>query len=522
MGNNKRSDSNEARANAIAQRRQAELEQKKKEKRQGVILLVCVILVALLMIGVITYSKISDSGYFLRRSVAAETENYTVDGAMLTYFFYNNYQQYASLASYLGIDTSQSLKAQAASFGTGTWFDYFMTMTRNSVNEILAVCEAAKAAGVSLDDDDQSSIDATIDTLRETAKSHGYTISQYFVTTLGANLKEKDVRNCLELTTLASKYATQFTDSLTYTEEQCETYYSENKDSFDGVDFLTYTLSPEDFASEEGEEGGDDTEGTETDETSGEETETDANTAAMQDYADRLAAASGTDEFSDIVKEYRMEVLGEDEETAQTYCDGSLTVTHALKTDASVTNVADWAFSASAGDTTSSTDEESGDISVYFLTKAPYRDETTTRNVRHILLNVNSYDSEEACQTAAEAVYAEWESAGFTLDKFLELNEQYNEDSSVTNGGLYENVAPGDMVTEFNDWLFDEARVPGDHGLISTSYGWHLMYYEGESDETVWQADAENALSSADYDALVEQYGAGTTFYDDVLNSIRA
>ena len=508
MGKEKRSAADaEARSNYLAAKKQAELEQEKKEKQQTIIIAVCIALVAILMISVITYNKVSDSGYFLRREVAAESENYTVDGAMMTYFFYTNYQQYSSLASYLGVDTSKSLKSQASAFSSGTWFDYFMGNTRTYVNEVLALCEAAKANNVTLDEADEASVEESLDMLRAAAKARGYTVSQYLVTSFGANIKEKDVRHCLELTALASKYANEYNDSLSYTLQDCEAYYSENQDSFDGVDVMTYTVSRADFM--------------ETDEDGNVTGDSDAAQASAKEYADKLAAAASADEFKSVVKDYIVNVLGEEEEHADEHVN-ELLVEHALKTDSAVSDVADWAFSASAGETTTYTEDETVYV-VYYLVAEAYRDETPTRNVRHILFATDSYESEEEAKAAAEAAYAEWEAAGFTEDKFVSLCEQYSNDTgSNTVGGLYEEVKPGDMVTEFNDWTFDSARAAGDHDLIETSYGWHIMSYVGESDVTVWQANAESALASDAYTALVDEYAAGNTFYTNVMNSINA
>ena len=43
---------------------------------------------------------------------------------------------------------------------------------------------------------------------------------------------------------------------------------------------------------------------------------------------------------------------------------------------------------------------------------------------------------------------------------------------SNTNGGLYTEVYQGQMVTEFNDWCFDESRQPGDTGIVYNEGGY--------------------------------------------------
>ena len=72
-----------------------------------------------------------------------------------------------------------------------------------------------------------------------------------------------------------------------------------------------------------------------------------------------------------------------------------------------------------------------------------------------------------------------------TEDSFAALAAEKTEDEgSKENGGLYEDVYPGQMVTAFNDWCFDAGRKPGDTGIVETEYGCHVMYYSGDSDIT--------------------------------------
>ena len=165
---------------------------------------------------------------------------------------------------------------------------------------------------------------------------------------------------------------------------------------------------------------------------------------------------------------------------------------------------------------------ESGDAyTTYLLTKEAYLNDTHARSVRHILFLNTTYED----SSKADEVYAEWEAAGFTEDKFIELANEYSEDPGSNEvGGLYEDVTPGAMIEEFDNWLFDPARKPGDHALIeSESYGWHILYYVGESDLMVWQTEAEAALKNKDYTALLAERSSSVT-YDAkaAADSIRA
>lgn len=134
-------------------------------------------------------------------------------------------------------------------------------------------------------------------------------------------------------------------------------------------------------------------------------------------------------------------------------------------------------------------------------------------DVRHILIlpeggtvddsgNTVYTDEEwQACQDKAEEVLKAWQSGEKTEESFAALAGEHSGDGgSSQNGGLYENVTPGQMVEEFDAWCFDEGRKPGDTGLVKTVFGYHIMYfsdsrpqwsyYAGED----WKTEQSNTL----------------------------
>lgn len=131
------------------------------------------------------------------------------------------------------------------------------------------------------------------------------------------------------------------------------------------------------------------------------------------------------------------------------------------------------------------------------------KDETpASMNVRHILITPEggttdengqtTYSDEEwaAAEAKAQEILDSWDG---TEDGFGALaNEHSTDPGSNTNGGLYEGVTPGQMVTEFNDWCFDPARTQGDTGIVRTSYGYHIMYFVSASEEYYWETVARS------------------------------
>ena len=133
-------------------------------------------------------------------------------------------------------------------------------------------------------------------------------------------------------------------------------------------------------------------------------------------------------------------------------------------------------------------------------------------DVRHILITPEGGDAatEEqwaAAEKEANDLLNEWLTKNPDEDGFSVMAQTYSQDpGSATNGGLYEDVYMGQMVPEFEAWCFDASRQHGDHGIVKTTYGYHIMYFVGS--DYVWYATAEA-------DMLVEK---GNEFLQSVLD----
>lgn len=144
-------------------------------------------------------------------------------------------------------------------------------------------------------------------------------------------------------------------------------------------------------------------------------------------------------------------------------------------------------------------------------------------NVRHILIEPEkdedgsiSDDAWTAAEEKAQEILDEWQAGDADEESFGELANTYSADGgSNTNGGLYEDVYPGQMVTEFNDWCFDASRKPGDTGIVKTSFGYHVMYFVSFTDTYYYKTVAEQELRYSEYsdyiNNLVSQYTSSLT-----------
>jgi len=124
-------------------------------------------------------------------------------------------------------------------------------------------------------------------------------------------------------------------------------------------------------------------------------------------------------------------------------------------------------------------------------------------------------------KTTAQKYYDEWKAGAATEDSFAALATKYSEDTgSASNGGLYDSIYKGEMVTEFNDFVFAAGRQKGDTALVygetSDYCGYHVVYYVGLNNMLCSSYLAKNAIVSDDMskwqDGLVANYTATQQF----------
>lgn len=134
-------------------------------------------------------------------------------------------------------------------------------------------------------------------------------------------------------------------------------------------------------------------------------------------------------------------------------------------------------------------------------------------NVRHVLIMPEGADSSnirtetfdeaawETSRVKAEELLAGWEAGDKSEDSFAALAKEHSQDGSAANGGLYTDVAKGQMVEAFENWCFDETRQTGDYGLVKTEFGYHLMFFV--SSRPVWTDYAESDMKNQNASQLL-------------------
>lgn len=481
-------------------------QEKKAKIKKYVTMTASIAIVIGLVIGIVAVSL--SKAPKLEKTVSGTSEKYEIDNAMMAYFMYGQYKSYVQnnyyYLSYLGLDTSKSLKSQNITGSDNmTWFAYFMNVAKNQVNELVALASTAQEKGLKLEEKELKEIDDTMKSIKEAAATNGFaSVNKYLASYYVTGVTESAVRKCMELQYLASKYYTELTDSYTYTDAQIEKYADDNPDKFLKFDYIYYTFKPDaksdatdaekKKALEEAKAKADELKGKITDDKSFLELITEMEKAKEEEEKKNetgTSAASGSGTSDKEEKDYTKSYI---KEGAAYEKDNDLTKWVDEK-DRKVGDVT--VIETKDGDTVTG-------YSVYYLTKTFYKDEYATKNVRHILFGIGNYGDyadKSAAKKKAEEILATYKKGDMTEDSFSALAKEYTNDSNADKGGLYENVEKDTMVTAFNDWIYDESRKPGDTGIVETTYGQHVMYFVGDG-KIAWKLTAENNLKSEQYD----------------------
>ena len=449
--------------------------------------------VAVVLVLAIALLIFVNTGFMQEKGTALTVGDHKVSPAMFNYYYqdtyYNLYNTYASygLWDYM-VDTTKSIEDQTcfASEDGGTWSEYLTASAADSAKQIYALYDAAAAEGFTLDEDTKASIAATADTLESYAQSAGVRDGDaYLEASYGKGATVESYLEYMELQQLVSSFALAKSESFTYTEEDLQNFYSENAQSYDKVTYRVFTV-----AEEEGSNG------------------------SAKETADAMAAelTSTEDSFAKAALAYAPE------DQASYYEDEDYTLRRGYTYSSITTEYADWLFSAERVEGEAQVFATDSGYSVVMFVSKDVNDYDTV-NVRHILVQVGATGEDgtsttedwDAALAGIEEIEALWADSEMTEDAFAALANEHSEDTgSNTNGGLYENVYKGRMVTEFEDWCFDEARQIGDTGIVKTDYGYHFMYYSGTGD-LYWKTLADAGLRSQDYDAWFTEFSASYT-----------
>lgn len=476
------------------------------------VVVMAIVLVVAIEVGV--SQAVTNSGVRERKTVAMTVNDHKISNAELNYFYMDSinsfYSSYGSYASFMGMDLAAPLNEQVIDEETGTtWADNFLETAKSNAKAYHALADAAEAAGFTLSEEDQASVDSTMSNLSLYATLYGYSDADAFLKAqYGHGANEENYRAYIELCSLADAYYSHYSESLTYTDAELRDADSE---AYDAYTYNTYYLSVSKFL-----EGG---------------TTAEDGTTTYSDEERAAAAAAAEEAVKSLTAQDLPTVADLDAAIVALPVNADTNASSSAHNDTLSTSIsttyADWVKDASrkAGDityvasTSTSTDEDGNETTTtdgyYVIYFVGSNDNTfKLKNVRHILVSFEggttdsttgstTYSDEEkaAAKAKAEDLLNQWKAGEATEESFAALATENSTDTgSAENGGLYEDIYPGQMVTNFNDWCFDESRKPGDTGIVESTYGYHVMYFVGDAQLSYRDYLITNDLRNSDMD----------------------
>ncbi|MDR0839497.1 MAG: hypothetical protein LBN99_07670 [Oscillospiraceae bacterium] len=494
---------------------------RRKKSRTSVFALVTVAVIAVLFIG----ATLVNSNFLRRRMTALEAAGVKLTVAEYNCFYidavndYNNYvsSYYPDDAASMLPDNSRPLTAQIYDTSTGqTWAEFYDSMAIENARQTAAVYSDAQAKGYKLSEEDETALQTQLDQQETDIKTYYglKSMKEYVRLVYGGVSTKKDYLRVARLRYTINAYAKYTYDGFSYSQEQIDSYYAENKD---GLDTFTYryfivqeeSVSYSDFDTDEAYA-----------------------TAKSEAYAAAKAKADGyLDAISSAVaSEVEFVVSAADNDASEEFTDTTLVRGFGEQVTAAIS---DWikAPERVTGNlavipATEDPETNTGFYVVYFMSRSA--NDYLTANMRQLVvtpeavsqsdytgedgqLDVLAYDdalgqAQAAAKEKAEALYAQWQESGATEDGLVEL--MAGNSSDATEGGLYENVErnrSGQDIT-VNNWLFVTDRKAGDHTLFQdTNDAWVIVYF---IDNGPLYSDflAEARLREADYTAWQTAY----------------
>lgn len=486
-----------------------------------------IVLVVVLALGAI-YGSLNFFGVPQKVLTAAKVGDTKISVAKYNFYYMDMYlsvantsKQYDSQygtgygAMYTGYDSSKTPMEQEYTLNEGniegfegenpTWADYIRVYTLKYLQTYIAYSELAREAGITLTEDEMKEIDEQVESIRKSATESDFSLDRYLIKLYGKGVDEKLLREVMEERQLAAKYSeqkqTETNDSIT--DEQIDAEYNANLADYAILSVYGFTVTA-------------DTSSVSADATEEEKTAATAEAMAKAKERAETYAANITDVAS--LTAQAKENSSAATETSVEFSD----VTAATLKSTFGQAAADWALAADRAVGNVTVVESANGYSVLYMSVLPHKNTVKPVDVRHILVQFPTSSSGQATTLSDEEKVAYREKAQSLYDEYLANPTEDNfaalatansaDTGSKDNGGLYENVAVGDMVQQFNDWCFDPARKSGDTGIVETVHGYHVMYYVGNNYEETWKTTVKSALANASLTAFNEDIENGDTY----------
>lgn len=426
------------------QKRKEEAERAKKqaktEKIIGIVI-AAVIVIAIAMIPVRSYTAV--------HSTYLTVGGHDITKVEFDYYYNlakNDYlNTYSSYLSYIGLDTTKDFAKQDYN-NTMTWKDYFCSLALETIKQNKALIDSAEAEGFTYDT--TKDVASFEESAKKAAENSDVSTSRYYKATFGSYATFARIKPFVEDGYYANAYYKKQSDEKAPDEEAIQTYYEENADTYDSVDYHMTEIAADIPSS----------------------TDADGNAVAATDEEIATAMAEAKTKA-----DAALETIGTDGEA----------YTGMLKSSI-LTRISDWLFDADRAEGDTTVIEDTDNNKYYVLQfDSRYLADTTTANIRVIM----------STSVAGEDILKEYEEAGATEEAFMALVDKYSEDTYSNNdGGLYKELMSSSLDSTLSEWIFAGHKA-GDTTALTDNGSNYVLYYVGDG-RPEWQVKISNTLTT--------------------------
>lgn len=508
--------------------------EKKVAARSVVKKVIAVIVIAAIALGCVT-GILNYCGVLQKAVQVGYVGNEKISYAEYLYYYSRAYNQLSYNAQYYkyygydyGYDTSLAPQDQTKTTKDEdgneiTWVEYLHDQAVKTAQMYLAFYQEAKEAGTKLTEADLAEVDKQIEDLREEASTAnqssnssssddenqraGYSLNAYLRKAYGNGVTERFLKKQLKMESLVKKFYNDKSDEFEkgYTEDEVKKVFDESPDSYQFVTLRLFQFKNESLKQNDGE--------------------SDDDLKKRQSESDAKTKANANEMFDGVTDEKSFVTLATKYNTTEDYdADSSTLIKAALKSQSQFnssatylesmnSDLATWAFEGStkAGDKKLIEDSDNGAYYVALMVNPKHDVNTVT--VRHILFLTQdsqtgkalSDDEIQKAKDKASETLAKWKAGEATEDSFATFATDLTEDTgSSSNGGLYENVVPGQMTGAFDKWIFDDSRKAGDTDIVESEYGYHIIYFVSKNG-TYADSAIRSSLASEDLEKFSDE-----------------
>lgn len=213
------------------------------KKLKKILAIVIPAIIVLVIATVITVATLNDYGIIIRNTTVIKTDTFNIDGAMMTYFYWdtvNDALEGENAGSYKVQGFASVDDLDSVSFTGQSWREYFAEMSVQAMQSMLSFAHYAVDEGKVLNDEDNAEIEKELIRIEGLASIYGIPLEKYLGAYYGRGVNMEDIRKTLEIVYLSSYGMDLLNENVTVSDEEIESYYSNDQEKLECVDYLFF------------------------------------------------------------------------------------------------------------------------------------------------------------------------------------------------------------------------------------------------------------------------------------------